>query len=168
MGSRLYSLCSPLLAAPLLAGGCGSGLSGVEQRLASMREEITPLQNQNDRLVERVDALELRQSRAAPPVSSAQPAAGVSERPPLKIVRLVPGEGEPGSVQTGDVASGEAADDPGPRTVIRGRGSNIEGRLASGELIAEPEPPKRRKAAGAGGDAGQTRNDESPRDSKGD
>ena len=40
--------------------GCSSGLEGVQKRLSSMQDEITRLQNQNDRLVERVDAMEVR------------------------------------------------------------------------------------------------------------
>jgi hypothetical protein len=161
----------PVLLVAIL-GGCSSGLDGVEKRLGSMRDEITALQNQNDRLVERVDALELRRVQAAtPPAPAAAAKAATTERPPLKIVRLVPGEGEQGAAPTGDASAGESADDPGPRTVIRGRGSNVEGRLATGELM--PGGPsegegRRRKSSASETETSQTKDSESPkRDSKG-
>ena len=156
-------LCLPL-------GGCSSGLDGVEKRLGSMRDEITALQNQNDRLVERVDALELRRAQAAAAPAPAAKAT-TTERPPLKIVRLVPGEGEQGAAPTGDASAGETADDPGPRTVIRGRGSNVEGRLATGELmpgVTGEGEGRRRKSSASEAETGQTKDSESPkRDSKG-
>jgi hypothetical protein len=104
--------------------GCSSGLEGVEKRLSSMQDEITRLQNQNDRLVERVDAVEVKQAKA--PAASATKASlpAGSERPSLKIVKVVPEDtaGMP-SPQVGTQAPGDAADDPSPRPVIKLRGS---------------------------------------------
>lgn len=102
--------------------GCSSGLEGVEKRLGSMQDEITRLQNQNDRLVERVDAMEVKQAQA--PAAASKPSqAAASERPNLKVVKVVPEDtaGMP-SPQVGTQPPGEAADDPSPRPVIKVRG----------------------------------------------
>ena len=108
-----------LTAASLL--GCSSGLEGVQKRLSTMQDEITRLQSQNDRLVERVDAMEVREAKVNQPKPGA-PAA--SERPSLKVVKVVPEDtsGMP-SPQVGTQAPGDAADDPSPRPVIKLRGS---------------------------------------------
>jgi hypothetical protein len=114
--------------------GCSSGLEGVEKRLGSMQDEITKLQNQNDRLVERVDAMEVREAKAEKAAKAAAPVAS-AERPSLKVVKVVPEDtsGMP-SPQVGTPAPGEAADDPSPRPVIklRGGGKN-EGKSSKGE-----------------------------------
>lgn len=119
----LAATCLALLA------GCSSGLEGVDKRLSSMQEEITKVQSQNDRLVERLDAIEARQARAesAPKAPTAQ-APGASERPSLKVVKVVPEDnaGMP-TPQVGTQAPGEAADDPSPRPVIKLRGGSGKG-----------------------------------------
>ena len=106
--------------------GCGSGLDGVDKRLNAMQDEIVKVQSQNDRLVERIDAMEQRQAK----VESAQSEKGKvataqpnSERPSLKVVKVVPEDtsGMP-SPQVGTVPPGEAADDASPRPVIKLRG----------------------------------------------
>lgn len=113
-----------------LAGlsGCGSGLDGVDKRLHAMQDEITKMQNQNDHLVERIDAMEARQARAESTVKPAATGAGASERPSLKVVKVVPEDtsGMP-SPQVGTPPPGDAADDPSPRPVIKLRGSTGKG-----------------------------------------
>jgi hypothetical protein len=108
-----------------LLGGCSSGLEGVDKRLSAMQDEIAKVQNQNDRLVERMDALEVRQAKgdAASTAKAGAQAAKSAERPSLKVVKVVPEDtsGMP-SPQVGTVPAGEAADDPSPRPVIKLRG----------------------------------------------
>lgn len=123
------SLQASLLATCLAALGligCSSGLEGVEKRLGSMQDEITKLQNQNDRLVERIDAMEVREAKAEKAAKAAAPTAtaAAAERPSLKVVKVVPEDtsGMP-SPQVGTPAPGEAADDPSPRPVIKLRGA---------------------------------------------
>jgi len=106
--------------------GCGSGLEGVDKRLAAMQEEISKVQSKNDQLVERLDAVEARQAKAES--NAAKPAAtaassNTSERPSLKVVKVVPEDtsGMP-SPHVGSPPPGEAADDPSPRPVIKLRG----------------------------------------------
>src|SRR5688572_10248777 len=113
-----------LAAAGLL--GCSSGLEGVQKRLSTMQDEITRLQNQNDRLVERVDAMEVQGSKAsAAKGTGAASAPASSERPSLKVVKVLPEDtaGMP-SPQVGTQAPGDAADDPSPRPLIKVRGSS--------------------------------------------
>ena len=106
--------------------GCSSGLEGVDKRLAAMQDEISKMQSQNDHLVERIDAMEVRQAKAE---SAAKPtvaaSSGTSERPSLKVVKVVPEDtsGMP-SPHVGTPPPGEAADDPSPRPVIKLRGSS--------------------------------------------
>ena len=112
-----------------LAGlpGCSSGLEGVDKRLHAMQDEITKIQSQNDHLVERIDAMEMRQAKAnsagKPASTNAAVASSTSERPSLKVVKVVPEDssGMP-SPQVGTPPPGEAADDPSPRPVIKLRG----------------------------------------------
>lgn len=109
--------------------GCSSGLEGVDKRLAAMQEEITKMQGKNDQLVERIDAMEVRQAKvetvAKPAVASASATSSTSERPSLKVVKVVPEDnsGMP-SPHVGSPPPGEAADDPSPRPVIKLRGSS--------------------------------------------
>lgn len=117
--------------------GCSSGLEGVEKRLGSMQDEITKLQNQNDRLVERVDAMEVREAKAekAAKAAGTSTVATASERPNLKVVKVVPEDtsGMP-SPQVGTPPPGEAADDPAPRPMIKLRGkSESKGKGDKGE-----------------------------------
>ena len=112
--------------AALALVGCSSGLEGVDKRLSAMQDEITKMQNQNDHLVERIDAMEVRQAKAETVSKPAAP--GVSERPSLKVVKVVPEDtsGMP-SPHVGTPAPGDAADDPSPRPVIKLRGNGEKG-----------------------------------------
>jgi uncharacterized coiled-coil protein SlyX len=118
----------------LVLAGCSSGLEGVDKRLAAMQDEITKMQNQNDRLVERLDAIEVRQAKAESAPKPAGLASGTSERPSLKVVKVVPEDdsGMP-SPQVGTQAPGEAADDPSPRPVIKLRGSGKSSEKGEGK-----------------------------------
>ena len=116
--------------------GCSSGLEGVDKRLAAMQEEISKMQSQNDHLVERIDAMEVRQAKAnaATKPSAVVAGSGTSERPSLKVVKVVPEDtsGMP-SPQVGTPPPGEAADDPSPRPVIKLRGGSGKPDKAEGK-----------------------------------
>lgn len=103
----------------------------MEKRLGSLREDITRLQADNDRLGERIGRLEVTSSPPLVPATGAaqaaadQPAASAKlERPPLKVIRLVPLDASAvsASAPTGDVTADESPDAPGTRPVIRLRG----------------------------------------------
>ena len=125
MNQMAMSLALGCWAAAL--AGCSSGLEGVDKRLSAMQDEITKVQGQNDRLVERLDAVEARQAKTEGAAKSPS-AASASERPTLKVVKVVPEDnaGMP-SPQVGTQAPGDAADDPSPRPVIKLRGSGGKG-----------------------------------------
>lgn len=120
------ALAGCLLAALLV--GCSSGLEGVDKRLSAMQDEITKLQNQNDHLVERVDAMEVQQAKAERASKPASSAPSTSERPNLKVVKVLPEDdsGMP-APQIGTPPPGDAADDPSPRPLIKLRGGSGKG-----------------------------------------
>ncbi len=57
-----------LVALPLalFAVACGGGRDNLEKRLSSLQEDVTRLQNTNDRLSERLQAIEIQRMQAAP------------------------------------------------------------------------------------------------------
>ena len=109
-----------------LATGCASDRDAIDRRLAGLSDDISRLQATNDRLVQRMDALEVERSalRQEGPKSRAKPAAASVEHAPLKVVKLEPAEGGIAtlSARTPDVAPAERPDAPGERPVIRLRG----------------------------------------------
>lgn len=122
---RAASFCSLWL---LLASfGCASDRDAIDKRMAGLREDITRLQAENDRLGERVGALEVKGSAPAAKSGAASGAPKV-ERAPLKVVKLVPGEGPVTSSDAAatELAADERPDAPGTRPVIRLRGSKSE------------------------------------------
>jgi hypothetical protein len=125
--------------------GCGSNKDTVEKRLADLRDEIVRVQNNQDRLAERLMAVEL--ARMQEPKSPAKPTAASQnvERPPLKVIRLAPDAPAAPAVPADEV--GEAKDDApdGPRPVIRVRGKQgllapVDGRR---ELRQTETPPSK-------------------------
>lgn len=122
---------SALLLCCWLLVGCSSDRDAMEKRLGSLREDITRLQADNDRLGERVGRLEVTSTPALAPTAGAaqaaadQPASTAKlERPPLKVIRLVPHDAPAVStgVASGDVTADERPDAPGTRPLIRLRG----------------------------------------------
>ncbi len=128
MHHRLVAICALLTSAALLSG-CGSDKDKIQKRLTEMREEITRLQNSQDRVGERLMALEMHQ--AAPKNTSAQKKKAPAkeervERPPLKVIKLTPGS----AAEAGEPK--QPADDKKPRPTIKLRGKE-------GALFARPE-----------------------------
>lgn len=103
-----------------LAAGCASDRDAIDRRLEGLSEDITRLQATNDRLMQRLDQLEVerasrREAKApAPPV---QP-----EHAPLKVVKLEPESASSASSPSAPVSAAELPDAPGDRPVIRLRG----------------------------------------------
>lgn len=112
----------------LLVFGCSSDRDAIEKRLAGLRDDITRVQAENDRLSERVEALEVKQ--VTPAVAHAPAASARSDRPALKVVKLVPGEDGGESLAAGpgvETSPEERPDAPGSRPVIRVRGKESKG-----------------------------------------
>jgi hypothetical protein len=128
MTSRLTRGSLPcVIACVLLGAGCSSGKNALEKRVGSLQEELVALQNANDRLSERLTAIEMRRMQAAGTPESAEPASTPIERPPLKVVRMGPGSSPPYASEDPEAAT-ETADDHGPRPVIRDLGSGRKAR----------------------------------------
>ena len=112
---RAVLICSILVAA---ISGCSSDRDAMDKRLAGLRDDIARLQADNDRLSERVEALETHPAPAPAPAKQAAANADESHAP-LKVVKLVPNAAPAGDSNTGDVAADERVDAPGNRPVIR-------------------------------------------------
>lgn len=138
---RVAALCAISLMLPLF--GCASDREAVEKRLAGLRDDITRLQTENDRLGERVDALE---AKGATPAAAPATSDNKLSRPPLKVVKLMPGEAELAGVEaeSPDVAPDERADAPGARPMIRlrGKGEGREDGRGSGPNSRQAEDAK--------------------------
>lgn len=134
------------VAAPLVVAavaGCSSEKDPMDRQLSKLRDQIAELQNETDRMGERVDAMEARQASAARQADDravAQASSGTLSRPKLKVVRV-----EPGGEMAGDegVASNDAAQESdGPRVVIQGEGKSLETRTVGSAPTAAKTSPK--------------------------
>lgn len=133
MRSRPIFVRTAALFAFACAMGCASEKDALDKRVATLQEELVAVQNANDRLAERLMALEIQQARggsgsgkkATRAEAEAEPEHEAEEdavdRPPLKVVRLAPGS------QTGGSAAAQQApenmEDDANRPVIRDLGS---------------------------------------------
>jgi hypothetical protein len=121
-----------------LFSGCASDSDAVEKRLSQLRDDIRKLQNDNDRVSERLEAVELRQAhevaaRNAPKAPG--PAAETVSRPRLKVLRLSPeGEKVPADAATPEPAGQESA----PRMILKGQGKELELRPGESSQRATP------------------------------
>jgi hypothetical protein len=128
-----------LTAFTFLLAGCASEGDALDKRLAKLQEEVTRVQSENDRMAERMDAVELRQATQDRPeerVASAAPAT--VSRPKLKVVK-VESEGDFSSAEAVDAAPTE---DTGPRVVISGEGKTLESRSVPATKASTKTEPK--------------------------
>lgn len=99
----------------------------MEQKLNSMRDQITRMQADQDRLEERLGAIEL-QKMATVPRRGPVVADASMERPRLKVIKLAP-DGQGAGTEAEELP--EEAADPAPgtaaRPVIRARGNKVDG-----------------------------------------
>jgi hypothetical protein len=141
--SALARLAAPLLAAAV--AGCATDKDPMERQLSKLRDQVAELQNDTDRMGERLDAMEVRHASAARQADdrvAATTAAGTLSRPKLKIVRV-----EPGSDMAADDTTGApdelAPESDGPRVVIQGEGKSLETRtVATAPTAAKSAPAK--------------------------
>jgi len=118
----------PLLAAAWSLTACGGGHDELAKRLASVQAELTKLQSHNDRLEQRLEALEIRKDSTQPQRSASDSATTV-DRPRLMVVKLEPGDDtrEPAAdAPTAALRPEESAADQSPRPVIRVYGSRSD------------------------------------------
>ncbi len=99
----------------LAAQGCSGADAASSRQFAEMRREINTIQSNQDRLNERVTALELASSGASSTGKRAD------DRPDLQVVRLGPGE----PPEDDRERYGPPEDDSEPPTVIRAEGDRM-------------------------------------------
>jgi hypothetical protein len=121
-----------LLSLPLLLGfACTAKNPAYEKQFAQLNENIVILQSERDRLEERIAVLEAERDQAR---SERPKVPGTFERPPLKVVQLVPPEAEPeptapvpsASERVPEPAATVATEDSADRVLIQGSGDDIE------------------------------------------
>ena len=106
---RVFGLCG-LIAVPaaLCIAGCGGGeTDAMKKRVSALQDEVTLLQNSQDRLEERLAAVEMGAQEAAERPPKAESASGTFERPRLKVIKVQPG-GDSQAPETGPAASRSA------------------------------------------------------------
>jgi len=117
----LRSVAAFALFLPLAA--CTAEHDTVEKQLAKLREQVTELQNDTDRMSERLDSMEAQRAPAAQPAERLAAAAPEPiTRPRLKVVRVDP-DGERAELAAADMEA-----EAGPRVVIQGEGKALETR----------------------------------------
>jgi hypothetical protein len=124
--SRVGRLGPVILPFLLVVVGCGSGKDAMEKRLSSLQEEVTRLQNTNDRLAERMQALEIQGFAAHAAAKEEAKALGPEDtrvvRPPLKVVKVAPGDGPIRDEGAGPDAEATPEDSGEARPVLRDHG----------------------------------------------
>ncbi|HEX3775485.1 MAG TPA: hypothetical protein VHV51_13530 [Polyangiaceae bacterium] len=138
--------CFSLLAASFGVSACGSSHDEVSKRLAAMQADLTSLQKHDDRLEERLEALELRhEAVAARPADSAP----IADHPKLLVVKLEPGDDahDAPSDTPAEIKPEDSVSDKSPRPVIRVHGANSDGdvRMASDSDVPPDTSSKRKR-----------------------
>jgi hypothetical protein len=99
--------------------GCGSG-ARLEKQIADVKQELLRVQNDYDRLEERLGALETSQSRPTAAAPAQRP-----ERPALKVVRMAPEDDDAPPAQEESPRLEPAPVAEGPRPMIKGSGDKV-------------------------------------------
>ncbi len=128
-------LCALVVSASLGTSACGGGdADAMKKRIGTLQDELTLLQNDVDRLEERLATAEARPRVQPSAEAQAEAAAGTIERPRLKVIKLEPGASSaaarptPEEPVSGPPEPGADGTDE-PRPVIRGTGDRIESEL---------------------------------------
>jgi len=115
--------------------GCAGQRATYEKQVTGLQDDLTVLQNANDRLEERVAALELAQTTRS---SEGHKDGGDPARPELKVVKLAPEPGaepEPAAEPEASPdapATGKSGAKDEPRPLIHGSGESIEAQMPEG------------------------------------
>lgn len=124
----------------LLGLACGRGESAEERQLAQMRDELTHVQSDHDRMDQRLSSLELRGADGVP-TARPTPSSPSGPTPTLRVVHLNPDGSETTQASSETAGAGMAdTDDTAPRPVIRVTGSGKGGKGASGDVVTQTLP----------------------------
>jgi hypothetical protein len=133
-----------LVLAPAIFG-CGSS-DRLKKQVSGLETQLTALRADQDRLEERLAAIEL--SSAVPSHTAPAAAAERVERPRLKIIHLSPDDQEPASEKAVEPPATSAPDSAARRPIIRGTGDRVikVGDGDSDETMVHTEPTNKRVA----------------------
>ncbi|HVJ20239.1 MAG TPA: hypothetical protein VM686_32715 [Polyangiaceae bacterium] len=128
-----------------LFSGCASDSDAVEKRLSQLRDDIRKLQNDNDRVSERLEAVELRQARTAASQNAPKAAASAEtvSRPRLKVLHLTPGDENPTATGAGSEPTNPES---GPRMILKGQGKELELKQGAGDSSSRAAPREKNVA----------------------
>ncbi len=135
--------------------GCSGDRDGMKKRIAELTDDVQRLQSGQDRVEERLAAVELQSMQRAAQRASKR-AKPASDHPDLKVVRVAPGD-EPPPPDLDD-AAGPDSDaialpgpeddlDDAPRPVIRGVGDHFETSTTGGGDARDDATRREYKAA---------------------
>lgn len=113
-------LCAVLLASPAFSGCSGS--DRLKKQVSGLETQLTAMRADQDRLEERLAAVEL--SSALPRTPANSPSAERVERPRLKVIHLAPEDARSGE-ETVDGPTPSAAEPAARRPIIRGTGDRV-------------------------------------------
>lgn len=132
-----------LVLAPAIFG-CGSS-DRLKKQVSGLETQLTALRADQDRLEERLAAVELSSSV---PSHAAPAAAERVERPRLKIIHLSPDDQEPAAEKAVEPPPASAPDSAARRPIIRGTGDRVikVGDGDSDETTLHSEPTNKRVA----------------------
>jgi len=144
------------------ATGCAGQRAVLGRQVSRLQDQITVLENANDRLEERIAALELSQATGSIEESSKEREPA---RPELDVVKLAP---EPDSASTPEAAQSEQPTPVDPkqtqesqRPLIHGTGDTIETTMPNGPTSLR-DVPRLRRATGVAVDQTSLRAFEAP------
>ncbi|HEX2736386.1 MAG TPA: hypothetical protein VHM70_32510 [Polyangiaceae bacterium] len=115
--------------------GCAGSSSETARQLERMQERIAILQNERDRLDERVTALEQHQEDAQAATTAQTKGNAANQRPSLRVVTLQPEteEAEPKEHEPSAAAvANSAADDGAEHVLISGTGDRLTATVVEG------------------------------------
>lgn len=135
------SRCVPcLFVLPALLLGCSGDHDAMKKRLAELTDDVTRMQSTQDRLEERLAAVELRGMQASP-ARAEKRADPPGTHPLLKVVHVAPGDPAPDVDPAADpddsVPAPPPDEDDGPRPVIKGVGDHFETSTTGGDSKAD-------------------------------
>jgi hypothetical protein len=126
-------------AVAFFATGCAGSSDQTSQELAKMQEQVSALRAETAALSERMEALEAHPA-AATQAAAPPPEPAEDPRPPLRVVRLGPGDAP------AEVASYDANASDGPpekRVKIRSTANGLVQEDVTGDEAASSSDPKR-------------------------
>jgi outer membrane murein-binding lipoprotein Lpp len=115
------ALAFAVLATPAVSG-CGGGSDALKKQVTSLETQLTTVRADQDRLEERMAALEL--SAPVPSRAAKGTTPAPVEHPRLKVIHLSPDQAGP-AADPGGPPSTDGADSTGRRPAIRGTGDKV-------------------------------------------